>query len=175
MDINIKFNEKSEWFKTAEKIPNKNLLVEIKSDYFPNGKNYAALVDTEYGMNWLYFGSDSNNEAKIIPFDYISEWRWIEPTEMSKEFEKVKKIIKEHFNEAPWGLFFCRNITGDEMTNLYYKNGIQIDICYNYQYFEVFGLGLVQQIVLKKYYDFLYYSKYKVQKEFKSEWQVEWF
>ena len=64
MNIDIKFNEKSEWFKTAEKIPNTNLLVEVKSDYLPNGKNYASLVDTKYSMNWLYFGSDSNNEAK---------------------------------------------------------------------------------------------------------------
>lgn len=175
MNINVKFSETSKWFKTAKELPNINLLVEVKSDYLPNEKNYASLVDTKHGMNWLYFGSDSNNEAKIIPFDYISEWRWIEPAEMSKEFEEVKKIIKEHFNEAPCGLFFCRNAASDEMTNIYDKNGIQIDICYNYEYFEIFGLDLVQQLVLKKYYDFLYYSKYKVQKEFKSEWQVEWF
>ena len=84
MNIDIKFNEKSEWFKTAEKMPNKNLLVEIRSDYFPNGKNYAALVDTEHGMNWLYFGSDTNNEPKIIPFEYVSEWQWIEVEKMSK-------------------------------------------------------------------------------------------
>lgn len=174
MNIDIKFSETSEWFKTAKAIPNTNLLVEVKSDYFPNGENYAALVDTEYGTNWLYFGSDSNNKAKIIPFDYVSEWRWIEVKKMSKEFEEVRKVIKKHFNEAPCGLFFSRNTIGDRMDTIYNKNGIQIDICYNCQYFEVFGLDLIQQVLLKKYYDFLYYSKYKVQEEFKSEWQVEW-
>ena len=155
MNIDIKFSETREWFKTAKAIPNTNLLVEVKSDYFPNGENYAALVDTEYGTNWLYFGSDSNNKAKIIPFDYISEWRWIEVKEMSKEFEEVRKVIKEYVNKAPCGLFFCRNTVNDKMTNIYDKNGIQIDICYHRAYFEVFGLDLVQQEVLKKYYDSL--------------------
>ena len=153
--MDIKLSEASEWFKTAEAIPNTNLLVEVKSDYFPNGKNYAALIDTKYGMNWLYFDSDSNNKVKIKPFGYVSEWRGVETEKMSNEFEEARKIIKKYFNEAPCGLFFCRNDAGDEMDNIYYKNGIQIDICYNYQYFEVFGLDLIQQLVLKKYYDSL--------------------
>ena len=72
-----------------------------------------------------------------------------------KEFEEVKKVIREHFNKAPCGLFFCRNTANDAMTNIYDKNGIQIDICYNWAYFEVFGLDLVQQVALKKYYDSL--------------------
>ena len=70
----------SEWIKTSEKLPDKNLLVEVKSDYFlPDEKNYAALVDTEHDMNWLYFGSElTNNETEIIPFEYISKWRLVE-------------------------------------------------------------------------------------------------
>ena len=71
------------------------------------------------------------------------------------EFEEVKKVIREHFYKAPCGLFFCRNTANDTMTNIYDKNGIQIDICYNWAYFEVFGLDLVQQVALKKYYDSL--------------------
>ena len=71
------------------------------------------------------------------------------------QFEEVKKIIREHFNEARCGLFFCRNTLNDKMTNINDKNGIQIDICYNWAYFEVFGLDLVQQVALKKYYDSL--------------------
>ena len=160
MNIDIKFSETSEWFKTTEAIPNTNLLVEVKSDYFPNGENYAALVDTEYGTNWLYFGSDSNNKAKIIPFDYISEWRWIDVKEMSKEFEEVRKVIKEYINKALCGLFFCRNTINDATTNIYDKNGIQIDICYKWAYFEVFGLDLLQQLVLKKFYNNLALERY---------------
>ena len=164
MDIDIKFSEKGEWFKTAEKIPNKNLLVEIKSDYFPNGENYAVLVDTEYGMNWLYFGSKYNDKAKIIPFDYISEWRWVEVKEIPKQLEEVRKIIKEYLNEALCGLFFCRNTANDAIINIYDKNGIQIDICYKWAYFEVFGLDLVQKVVLKKYYNSLRRKYYNVLK-----------
>ena len=153
-----------------ETLPEKEeeMLVEVKSDHFlPNGKNYAALVDTGFGTNWLYFGSKlTNNETEIIPFEYISEWRRAETEEMSSEFEEVRKIIKEHFNEAPCGLFFCRNITGDKITNIYDKNGIQIDICYKDEYFEVFGLDLHQQLELNIFYDIL---KQKHRKENTNE------
>ena len=71
------------------------------------------------------------------------------------QFEEVKKIIREHFNEARCGLFFCRNTLNDKMTNIYDKNGIQIDICYNWAYFEVFGLDSIQQLALEKYYNYL--------------------
>ena len=147
----------SEWIKTAEALPKKNTLVEVKSDHFlPNKKKYAALVDTEHGTNWIYLASDlTNNRMVIIPFEYISEWRWMGTEEMSSEFEEVRKIIKEHFTEAPCGLFFCRNITGDKITNIYDKNGIQIDICYKDEYFEVFGLDLHQQLELNIFYDIL--------------------
>lgn len=140
----------SEWIKTSKRLPDKNLLVEVKSDYFlPNGKNYAALVDTEHGMNWLCFVSNlTDNRTIIIPFEYISDWRWVETEEMSE----VKKIIKEHYNEARCGLFFCKNMTGDIMDTIYCKNGIRIDICYRDEYFEVFGLDLPQQLELEKFY-----------------------
>lgn len=145
-----------QWIKTSERLPKKNLLVEVKSDYFPDGKNYACLVDTEHGTNWVYFVSNlTDNRTIIIPFERISEWRWVETEEMSNEFEEVKKIIKEYYNKADCGLFFCRNMTNDIMGTIYYKNGIQIDICYRYKYFEVFGLDLPQQLELKIFYDVL--------------------
>ena len=72
--------------------PEEDILVEVKSDYFPDRENYAALVDTEHGTNWLYFGSDLiHNEAKTIPFEYVSEWR---PTVVPYT-EKEKKEHKQ--------------------------------------------------------------------------------
>ena len=159
----------------------KNVDFGIHGVYSDNEKDAIQYAETKIVADFLNMGykvevGRTSKRSIIYMWDGDDvKYRKITIWAIDKEFEEVKKIIKEHFNEAPCGLFFCRNIAGDEMTNLYYKNGIQIDICYNYQYFEVFGLDLVQQIVLKKYYDFLYYSKYKVQKEFKSEWQVEWF
>ena len=85
--------------------------------------------------------------------------RWFEVERlnkrMSSKLEEVKKIVKEHYNEANCGLFFSRNIVGDRMTAIYDKNGIQIDICYKYKYFEVFGLDLPQQLELNIFYDTL--------------------
>ena len=159
----------------------KNVDFGIHGVYSDNEKDAIQYAETKIVADFLNMGykvevGRTSKRSIIYMWDGDDvKYRKITIWAIDKEFEEVKKIIKEHFNEAPCGLFFCRNIAGDEMTNLYYKNGIQIDICYNYQYFEVFGLDLIQQIVLKKYYDFLYYSKYKVQKEFKSEWQVEWF
>ena len=53
----------------------------------------------------------------------------------------AKKVIKEHIKDAPCGIFNCRNIVGDEMETLYSHEGLQIDICYGYAYYEVFGLS----------------------------------
>ena len=53
----------------------------------------------------------------------------------------AKKIIKEHYEEADCGLYDTRNIVGDWMTTIYEDDGLTIDICYNYSYFEVFGLS----------------------------------
>lgn len=68
------------------------------------------------------------------------------------ELEEVKKIIKENYSDAECGLFFSRNILGDSMSNIYCKNGISVDICYDYEYFEVFGLDPVQELELIEFY-----------------------
>lgn len=70
-----------------------------------------------------------------------------------REMNEVKKIIKEYYNEASHGLFFNRNNVGDEMINIYNENGIQIDICYDYGYFEIFGLDSLQKTELTKFYE----------------------
>lgn len=53
----------------------------------------------------------------------------------------AKEIIKEHYEEADCGLYDTRNIVGDWMTTIYEDDSLTIDICYNYSYFEVFGLS----------------------------------
>ena len=59
---------------------------------------------------------------------------------MNGKLEIAKNIIKKNYEDAQCGIFDCRNIVGDSMTTIYDEDGLQIDICYRYSYFEVFGL-----------------------------------
>ena len=76
-----------------------------------------------------------------------------------REMNDIKKIIKEYYNDASFGLlasfglFFNRNNVGNKMINIYNKNGIQIDICYDYGYFEILGLNSLQKTELTKFYE----------------------
>lgn len=67
--------------------------------------------------------------------------------------EKAKTIIKENFKAGNYGLYNTRNIAGDNMTTLYKEGGLQIDICYYWSYFEVFGLSDSQFDELLDYYN----------------------
>lgn len=69
------------------------------------------------------------------------------------KLEKAKKVIKEHYKEGDCGIFDSRNIVGDWMTNIYNDNGLAIDICYHYSYFEVFGLSDDEFNELEKFYN----------------------
>ena len=71
---------------------------------------------------------------------------------MSERTDIVKKIIKDNFEDAQYGIFFCRNNAGDVMTNLYLHEEIAIDICYRYQYFEVFGLDFAEIMEVSDFY-----------------------
>jgi hypothetical protein len=66
--------------------------------------------------------------------------------------EKAKEIVKENFEDAQCGLFNTRNVVGDVMANIYNENGLIVDICYYWGYFEVFGLSDVEFSELHKYY-----------------------
>lgn len=66
--------------------------------------------------------------------------------------EKAKEIITENFDDGRCGIYNTRNLVSDIMTNLYKEDGLTIDICYNYAYFEVFGLNDDEFEKLKKYY-----------------------
>ena len=69
------------------------------------------------------------------------------------KLEIAKKIIKENINFGRLGLFNCRSMFPDPMDNLYNEDGLTIDICYSYEYFEVFGLTSKEFVKLKWYYD----------------------
>lgn len=78
---------------------------------------------------------------------------WVKEHRELNDIFEVKKIIKEYYNEASHGLFFNRNNVGNKMINIYNKNEIQIDICYDYGYFEIFGLNSLQKTELTKFYE----------------------
>lgn len=67
----------------------------------------------------------------------------------------AKKIIKENYNDADCGIFNTRNIVGDSMTTICKYYDLIIDICYDYSYFEVFGLSDDEFNELEKFYNTL--------------------
>ena len=72
---------------------------------------------------------------------------------MKSKLEIAKEIIKANIKKASCGIFDCRNFTGDRMSNLYDEDGLTIDICYDYDYFEVFGLTYAEFKKLEEYYE----------------------
>ena len=73
--------------------------------------------------------------------------------------EKAKEIIKENFSLYDCGLFNTRNLVGDPMSTIYDEDGLTIDVCCRYSYFEVFGLTDKEFEELKKFYVYLRYSQ----------------
>ena len=70
-----------------------------------------------------------------------------------EEIANLKKIIKLFYNPVCKGrLFNSRNVVGDKMTNIYKSKNMQLDICYEYDYFEVFGLTDEEFKDLQNYY-----------------------
>ncbi len=72
---------------------------------------------------------------------------------MNNKLEIAKKVIKENYADAECGIFDCQNLVGDSMTTIYDEDGLQIDICYGYCYFEVFGLTDEEFAELEEYYE----------------------
>lgn len=70
-----------------------------------------------------------------------------------KEFEKIKKLIKENYVFANCGLYDTRNIAGDHMVNIFKGKYFTLDICYGYCYFEVFGATSEEFAILKTIYN----------------------
>ena len=69
------------------------------------------------------------------------------------KLEQAKKVVKENIHEADCGIFDSRNLVGDYMETLYDKDGLQIDICREWAYFEVFGLTKEEFENLKDFYN----------------------
>jgi hypothetical protein len=74
---------------------------------------------------------------------------------MNNNLQIAKDIIAEHIEEADCGLYNTRNTANDDMTTIYAKDGLMIDICYDCLYFEVFGLTNLEFLILHEYYDAL--------------------
>lgn len=72
-----------------------------------------------------------------------------------QEFNKVKKLIKKYYEDGHCGLFNTRNVVGDYMATLFDGEYLQLDICYFYSYFEVFGTTKKEWQELDKYYNSL--------------------
>ena len=70
---------------------------------------------------------------------------------MSK-LEIAKEVIRKHFNRADCGIFDCYCLFPDNKEILYNKDGLKILICYEWAYFEVFGMDDMEFAELKKYY-----------------------
>lgn len=69
------------------------------------------------------------------------------------KLEIAKKIIFKNYSYAKCGIFNTRNLVGDGMTNIYDDDGLIIDVCYYYEYFEVFGLSDDEFDELENYYE----------------------
>ena len=71
----------------------------------------------------------------------------------SARLDFVKKTIETHIDDALCGIYFTRNFVGDSMTHLDKLFGIDIEICYEYSYFEIFGLTDREEKTIKSFYD----------------------
>lgn len=61
--------------------------------------------------------------------------------EVKYNLEDVKNFLKEQKEYNYWNqIYDSRNVVGDPMENIYDKDGVQIDACYHYGYYEIFGL-----------------------------------
>ena len=74
-----------------------------------------------------------------------------------KEISYVKKLIRKFIKHADSGIYFCRNIVNDKTETLFVGKYIRLDICYDYHYYEVFGLTEDEEERIGAYY----YSLFK--------------
>ena len=68
------------------------------------------------------------------------------------KLEKAKEIIKSLYSIYDCGIYNTRNLVGDRMSTIYDEDGLTIEGCYEWSYFEVFGLTEEEFMKLKSFY-----------------------
>lgn len=109
----------------------------------------VAIVETKIATEEKDEEEDKTEKEPIIETDKESE------NKRMNSLEKAKEIVKKYYKDADCGIFDSRNILGDSMITIYKDKSLTINICYNYAYFEVFGLTNKEFKELEKYYDSL--------------------
>lgn len=69
-----------------------------------------------------------------------------------KNYRAVTQTIMDYIDQGSYGIFNCRNNTGDFMKTIYDDGMIQIDWCPDYEYFEVFGASAREFRQLREFY-----------------------
>ncbi len=115
----------------------------------------------EFFEEYHYQSSTCGRSLDLCPTCNVKLHKWytndterVENEEMSN-LEKAKEIIKTYYEDADCGIFNSRNTVGDTMETIYEDEGLTIDICYYWSYFEVFGLSRAEFEELEEYYDSL--------------------
>lgn len=66
---------------------------------------------------------------------------------------EVKEVIKKNKRDFGCGIFNTRSLVGDPVETIWKKDGVVIDVCYGYEYFEIFGLTAEEFTEVEKYYE----------------------
>ena len=62
---------------------------------------------------------------------------------MTERVKKCLDFLKSDNGYIPAsGIFDSRNTVGDRMKTIYEEDGITVDVCYRWDYIEVFGLSV---------------------------------
>ena len=96
---------------------------------------------------FLYVRSDDNSWKRVCAITDV--------TESCSMLAKAKMVIKEHIESAMCGIFDTRNCAGDYMETICDEGNLTIDICYEWEYFEVFGLSMAEFQHLEVFYETL--------------------
>lgn len=100
-----------------------------------------------------------NDEDSPINYGTICDlvirgWKLVESKGKGmSNLEKAKEKVKEYYSVADHGIFNSRNTVRDVMVTIYKGEGLTIDVCYDYSYFEVFGLSDAEFKELERYYE----------------------